>query len=720
MDYLDFGDNIDYNKYNALVYLLRKFKKLTSNLTLGAYKLESDYGTFNFSDGFVNVGNNWILENPVTVTSNDVLKNTFYTFNFVVIDVNTTGTVNRRIVSVTAGTGETGTIELTIPQDLIGTDEVILPNFTLEVVFDEHEYYTQLPDIHLSLSVDKMGIEEGEVATITGLLTDSTSTPIENVRLPLNVGGTIVTVITDSTGEFNYAYTGTGTRGKVFVSALGESVFFYDGLINIMGAIVTGNNVSLGRNTNWLITTGDVVIYWGDGTSDTVNNPFTKLSHTYSDGLNEHLIIFDGTVTSLGDHCFYNCSGLTSIIIPDSVTSLGEGCFWGCSGLTSVTIPSSVTSLGTGCFRGCYGLTSVTIPSSVTSLGNQCFAGCSGLTSVTISDSVTSLGNQCFAGCSGLIDYELYWETQPIQYNSQKMPVNTGTVFTIPYGTIGIYTNAGYPLDKLVERTGTPTDLTLTGDKSVIQKTETATITALLEYDGSPVYNERLSYSVKHGSTVLDSGTLTTDINGQATITYTGTGVGDVSVEVTYGTLLQETYELEDNYWYDDATSDKSSSFVKLPSQNPTITYNTDHYTMVGDGNNLIYLGTEEYNNISFEVTMKLNNTGSGILVGGDEGWGANNLLAYRAFDYQYWFYLDNQNIWVDIFKVRPIMNSGTYYKMVVTISDNKYTHRIEDMNGNILKSAEATLSLPKKRLAIGLMEKGASIDVKEIKVKAL
>jgi len=107
-------------------------------------------------------------------------------------------------------------------------------------------------------------------------------------------------------------------------------------------------------------------------------------------------------VTSLGDRCFYGCSGLTSITIPSSVTSLGEFCFYGCSGLTSITIPSSVTSLGGSCFQGCSGLTSITIPSSVTSLGVYCFQYCSGLTSIIIPSSVTSLGAWCFEGCSGL------------------------------------------------------------------------------------------------------------------------------------------------------------------------------------------------------------------------------------------------------------------------------------------------------------------------------
>nr|WP_302971272.1 leucine-rich repeat domain-containing protein [uncultured Prevotella sp.] len=113
-------------------------------------------------------------------------------------------------------------------------------------------------------------------------------------------------------------------------------------------------------------------------------------------------ITIPSSVTSLSDHCFSYCSGLTSITIPSSVTSLGEACFSWCSGLTSITIPSSVTSLGEACFSWCSGLTSITIPSSVTSLGDHCFSFCSGLTSITIPSSVTSLGNDCFWCCSGL------------------------------------------------------------------------------------------------------------------------------------------------------------------------------------------------------------------------------------------------------------------------------------------------------------------------------
>ncbi len=124
-------------------------------------------------------------------------------------------------------------------------------------------------------------------------------------------------------------------------------------------------------------------------------------------GCQNSIIPDNGSVTSIGEKAFCQCSGLTSVKIPNGVTSIGDDAFYECSGLTSVKIPNSVTSIGIWAFCQCSGLTSVKIPNSVTSMGKLAFYGCSGLTSIEIPSSVTSIGDFAFAYCSGLTSIEI-------------------------------------------------------------------------------------------------------------------------------------------------------------------------------------------------------------------------------------------------------------------------------------------------------------------------
>ena len=168
------------------------------------------------------------------------------------------------------------------------------------------------------------------------------------------------------------------------------------------------------------------------------------VSNTYENGVGT--ITFDGPVTSIGEHAFYNCYGLTSITIPNSVTSIGNRAFMH-TFLSSITIPNSVTSIGELAFCRCMPLTAVTIPYSVISIGANPFYGCSGLVSIVVEEgnmtydsrndckaivetatntliagcqntvipnNITSIGNYAFIDCTGLTSVTIPYSVKSI------------------------------------------------------------------------------------------------------------------------------------------------------------------------------------------------------------------------------------------------------------------------------------------------------------------
>ncbi len=150
-----------------------------------------------------------------------------------------------------------------------------------------------------------------------------------------------------------------------------------------------------------------------DATNKTVavtyrGDSYNSYSNEYSGSVTiPSSVTYNGTtysVTEIGEHAFYFCTGLTEVTIPNSVTSIEEYAFYGCSGLTSVTIPNSIISIGDGAFLNCSSLNEIAIPNSVTSIGRWAFYQCASLTSVTIPNSVISIEEEAFSECTGLTE----------------------------------------------------------------------------------------------------------------------------------------------------------------------------------------------------------------------------------------------------------------------------------------------------------------------------
>lgn len=114
-------------------------------------------------------------------------------------------------------------------------------------------------------------------------------------------------------------------------------------------------------------------------------------------------LTIESGVKNISDYAFYDCDGITEIIIPESVELIGEYAFYDCDGITDMTIPDRVTSIPEHTFQYCSSLESVIIGNGITSIGEEAFYG-SGLTNITIPASVKNIGLNAFCGCENLTD----------------------------------------------------------------------------------------------------------------------------------------------------------------------------------------------------------------------------------------------------------------------------------------------------------------------------
>ncbi len=156
------------------------------------------------------------------------------------------------------------------------------------------------------------------------------------------------------------------------------------------------------------------------------------------------------SVTSIGDHAFWNCDSLTSVDIGDSVTSIGDHAFASSNSLTSLVIGDSVTTIGDAAFWNCFNLTSVDIGDSVTSIGSSAFEYCDSLTSVVIPDSVTSIGDGAFENCGENLSIHGYTGSYAETYaNDNDIPFvaiggTTDEIDCVIY-TAEVFAEAGNP-----------------------------------------------------------------------------------------------------------------------------------------------------------------------------------------------------------------------------------------------------------------------------------
>lgn len=201
-------------------------------------------------------------------------------------------------------------------------------------------------------------------------------------------------------------------------------------------------------------------------------------------------------------------------------------------------------------------------------------------------------------------------------FSTELYSLSAGThYFSIVYEGDANYTNSSVNRSVIIREHNYA--ISISADNPILsyEDGESCTVTAVLTDNSVLVSGETLSYTVKHGSTTLDSGSATTDANGSISFSYTATGVGDVDIEVSFGILLQETFVVEDCLRYDDASTDKTSDY-SYSSTVTSFTHSVDHYeavksvTVQSGANYYSPVYIDETLPTNFEISVDLNISG--------------------------------------------------------------------------------------------------------------
>ena len=208
------------------------------------------------------------------------------------------------------------------------------------------------------------------------------------------------------------------------ITSIGEMAF--RGCSNLEKIDVPNDLTNIGfeafNNTLWYDNLPDGVVYIG------------KVLYNYKGTMpaNTSINIKEGTV-SICTSAFANCSGLTSVVMPNSVTNVGGSVFYNCTSLKSVVLSKNIKSLPIGWvydpwplhehnlygfFENCKLLTSITIPNGVTNIGNNAFLNCNSLNRVDYIGTISDWCNITFEGASAnpiTISNSLYIDNHEIK-----------------------------------------------------------------------------------------------------------------------------------------------------------------------------------------------------------------------------------------------------------------------------------------------------------------
>lgn len=109
---------------------------------------------------------------------------------------------------------------------------------------------------------------------------------------------------------------------------------------------------------------------------------------------------------TISTNCFYNCTSLRELNIPDNITNIEPSICYNCDSLSGLDLGNQMITIGSQSFQFCPLLNNIDFPSTLTHIYYNCFDGCTSLETISpFPESLTYIGASAFkdTALSGLL-----------------------------------------------------------------------------------------------------------------------------------------------------------------------------------------------------------------------------------------------------------------------------------------------------------------------------
>ena len=413
--------------------------------------------------------------------------------------------------------------------------------------------------------------------------------PLSGAEIKIYDGSTLIsTKTTNTNGVFELPLSNISAGVHLYKAVCGEleseifEVFVGNG--NEIIVETTSNTITFGHDESkmWLDTNHlDAIVDFGDGTTTTVNNPKTKLSHTFNDNKQKHMIVIynpNSDIYGIGYEFLYNDTNITNVTIGSIINYIGSRAFYGCTGLQSIYLPDALYAIGESAFEGCTGLQTV------------------------IMEKIEDLRNRAFYGCTSITEYKLFWRglSQIIQYDSNIFQTNLLTKFTVPSGQKANYISKGYPADKIEEG---KVEITVTSNKTEYNMDEQVIIYITLKEMGLPIRYGQVNFEL---TTILTTwtATLTVDDKGELSGTLGApirTGGQDIDIKVSYQNA-SDVLNIDGNIYKNSLQQQDPSNWIL---KDASISYDENGLEILGSGDGALILNKKLFKYGYYPITIE-------------------------------------------------------------------------------------------------------------------